>query len=85
MILISCWASPSVRVRHKADLIRVLEATVDDLRYRLDQADADRPSGVRSVGHGTGADLGVADGPPSGTAPIAPSPGIAVAVAPLIR
>ena len=74
-----------MRVRHKADLIRVLEATVDDLRYRLDQADADRPSGFRSVGHGTGADLGVADGSLSGTAPIAPGPGIAVAVAPLIR
>ena len=74
-----------MRVRHKADLIRVLEATVDDLRYRLDQADADRPSGFRSVGHGTGADLGVADGSPTGTAPIAPGPGIAVAVALLIR
>ena len=61
-----------MRVRYKADLIRVLEATVDDLRYRLDQADADRPSGFRSVGHGTGADLGVADGSPTGTAPIAP-------------
>ena len=84
MILTSCWASPSVRVRHKADLIRVLEATVDDLRVRLDQADADRPSGFRSVGHGTGADLGVADGSPTGTAPIAPGPGITVAVAPLI-
>ena len=85
MILTSCWASPSMRVRHKADLIRVLEATVDDLRVRLDQADADRPSGFRSVGHGTGADLGVADGSPTGTAPIASSPRIAVAVAPLIR
>ena len=63
-----------MRVRHKADLIRVLEATVDDLRYRLDQADADRPSGLRSVGHGTGADLGDADGSLSGTAPIAPGP-----------
>ena len=73
-----------MRIRHKADLIRVLEATVDDLRVRLDQADADRPSGFRSVGHGTGADLGVADGSPTGTAPIAPGPGIAVAVAPLI-
>jgi hypothetical protein len=74
VILTSCWAPPSVRVRHKADLIRVLEATVDDLRYRLDQADADRPSGFRSVGHGTGADLDVADGSPTGTAPIAPGP-----------
>ena len=72
-----------MRVRHKADLIRVLEATVDDLSYRLDQADADRPSGFRSVGHGTGADLGGADGSLSGTAPIAPGPGIAVA--PLLR
>jgi hypothetical protein len=60
-----------MRVRHKADLIRVLEATVDDLRYRLDQADAARPSGFRSVGHSTGADLGVADGSPTGTVPIA--------------
>lgn len=60
-----------MRVRHKAGLIRVLAATVDDLSYRLDQADADRPSGFRSVGHGTGADLGVADGSPTGTAPIA--------------
>ena len=71
MILISCWASPSVRIRHKADLIRVLEATVDDLRYRLDRAAADHPSDLRSVGHGTGADLGGADGSPTGTAPIA--------------
>jgi hypothetical protein len=68
-----------MRIRHKADLIRVLEATVDDLRVRLDQADADRPSGFRSVGHGTGADLGGADGSPTGTAPIAPGPGITVA------
>ena len=73
-----------MRICHKADLIRVLEATVDDLSYRLDQADADRPSGFRSVGHGTGGDLGVADGSPTGTVPIAPGPGIAVAVAPLI-
>ena len=57
---------------------------MDDLRYRLDRATADHPSDLRSVGHGTGADLGVADGSPTGTAPIAPGPGITVAVAPLI-
>ena len=57
---------------------------MDDLRYWLDQVDADRPSGFQLVGHGTGADLGVADGSPTGTAPIAPGPGIAVAVPPLL-